>query len=65
MLMLNVIYAVTFGQYGLVFLQSVIPGRPDEVIVVHIDLIIDASQDYIEFVDAEGWVKGVLAAHTE
>lgn len=51
------------------FLQSVIPGRPDEVIVVHIDfidgMIIDASQNYIEFVDAEGGVKQLLADHTE
>lgn len=50
-------------------LQSVIPARPDEAVVAYIDLIdgmvVDASQNYIEFVDAQGGVKQLLADHTE
>lgn len=50
-------------------LQSVIPGRVDEVVAAHIELIdgmiFDASQNYIEFVDAAGGVKNLIADHTE
>lgn len=50
-------------------LESVFPARADESVIAHIDLldrmIIEASQEYIEFIDAEGGVKKLLGNHTE
>lgn len=50
-------------------LNSVIPGRADEVVAAHIDLIdgmiVDASQKYIEFIDAAGGVEVLLSDQTE
>lgn len=45
-------------------LQPIAPGRVDEVVVAHIELIEgmikSASQGYIEFVDTEGGLKKIL-----
>lgn len=50
-------------------LEPIIPGRVDEVVIAHIDLIegmiLDASQNYIEFVDAAGGLQKLLSDKAE
>lgn len=50
-------------------MESIIPCRPDEAVTAHIDLIdgmiFDASQEYIEFIDAAGGLNKLLPDKNE